>query len=71
MVKGTPSMGRKSGKRRFVQRCRRCGQRSYHVRNKKCASCGYGATSRLRQYNWQTKRRGKTRIRVRHDKQKK
>ena len=60
MSKGTASMGKKSGKSNLVQRCRRCGKRSYHVRNKKCASCGYGATARLRRYNWQTKRHGKT-----------
>ena len=60
MTKGTASMGKKSGKSRFVQRCRRCGKRSYHVRSKKCASCGYGATARLRRYAWQTKRHGKT-----------
>ena len=65
MTKGTPSMGRKSGKRRLVQRCRRCGKRSYHVRNKKCASCGYGATAKLRKYNWQTKRAGRRVRRVR------
>jgi len=58
-------MGRKSGKRRLVQRCRRCGKRSYHVRNKKCASCGYGATAKLRKYNWQTKSAGRRVRRVR------
>ncbi len=57
---GTGSMGKKSGKRNLVQRCRRCGKRSYHVRHKKCASCGYGATAGLRKYRWQTKRHGKT-----------
>lgn len=61
MTKGTASMGKKSGKSNLVQRCRRCGKRAYHVRSKKCASCGFGATARLRRYNWQTKRHGKTR----------
>ena len=56
----TGAMGGKSGKRRLVQRCRRCGKRAYHVRHKKCASCGYGASSKLRRYSWQTKRHGKT-----------
>jgi len=55
MVKGTPSMGKKSGKKNMI-RCRRCGKRTYHIRKKKCASCGYGESSRLRKYNWQKKK---------------
>jgi len=51
MTKGTPSMGEKSGKKNFI-RCRRCGRRTYHVRKKKCSSCGYGKTAKLRSYNW-------------------
>ncbi len=67
MTKGTASMGQKSRGRHLVQRCRRCGKRSYHVRNKKCASCGYGDTTKLRSYNWQTKRKnGKSLVRYRH-----
>lgn len=61
MTKGTASMGEKSGKSHLVIRCRRCGRRSYHVRHKKCAHCGFGVSSRLKRYNWQTKRHGKTR----------
>ena len=57
MTKGTPSMGKKSGKSHLVQRCRRCGKRAYHVRKKKCSSCGYGKTSKLRRYSWQKKKR--------------
>ena len=54
MTKGTPSMGRKSGKKTHII-CRRCGGHSYHVRKKKCASCGYGATSTTRKYTWNKK----------------
>jgi large subunit ribosomal protein L37e len=54
MGKGTPSMGRKSGKKTHIP-CKRCGSRSYHVKKKKCASCGYGATSTLRKFNWNKK----------------
>ncbi|UCD73080.1 MAG: 50S ribosomal protein L37e [Candidatus Bathyarchaeota archaeon] len=53
MTKGTPSKG-KWGKTVHI-RCRRCGRRSYHVRHKRCAACGYGASSRIRSYNWSTK----------------
>jgi len=51
MTKGTPSMGRKSGKKTHI-RCRRCGKRTYHIRKKRCSSCGYGKSSKLRKYNW-------------------
>ncbi len=55
MTKGTPSMGKKAGKSGLVQRCRRCGKRSYHIRHSRCSSCGYGASSRLRKYAWNKK----------------
>jgi len=61
MTKGTPSMGKKSGKSHLVQRCRRCGKRSYRVRKKTCSSCGYGKSSKLRRYSWQKKKRKFTR----------
>jgi len=54
MVKGTPSFGKRMGKTVHI-RCRRCGRRSYHVRKKRCAACGYGASTRIRRYSWQTK----------------
>ncbi len=54
MTKGTSSMGKKSGKKTHI-RCRRCGERTYHVRKKKCSSCGYGDTARMRSYSWQKK----------------
>ncbi len=56
MSKGTASMGAKSGKRSHIV-CRRCGKHAYHVRKKVCASCGYGNSSRLRTYAWQSKTR--------------
>lgn len=51
MSKGTASMGRKSGKKTHIV-CRRCGKRAYHVRKKKCASCGYGNSAKRRTYTW-------------------
>ncbi len=56
MTKGTYSMGKKSGMSRLCIRCRRCGKRAYFVRHKKCASCGYGKSRKLRKYSWQKKR---------------
>tara|TARA_Y100000034_G_scaffold136484_1_gene213202 strand:- start:3155 stop:3340 length:186 start_codon:yes stop_codon:yes gene_type:complete len=55
MVKGTPSMGKKSGKQNF-RRCPRCGRKSMHLRKKKCSSCGFGNSSKLRKYSWQKQR---------------
>lgn len=50
MSKGTASMGR------FTQpnhmRCRRCGRHAYHMQKKRCASCGFGASAKLRGYAW-------------------
>jgi len=51
MTKGTASMGKKSGKKNMIH-CRRCGKRTYHIRKKKCSSCGYGSSARLRRPAW-------------------
>lgn len=54
-MKGTASHGRKSGKKTHI-RCRRCSGHTYHVQKKRCASCGYGETSRLRKFAWNKKK---------------
>jgi len=54
MSKGTPSMGKKSGKKTHIM-CRRCGKRSYHVKDKVCSSCGFGKSAKKRTYTWQKK----------------
>jgi large subunit ribosomal protein L37e len=51
MSKGTPSMGKMSKKKTHI-RCRRCGRHSYHAKRRICASCGFGATAKIRGYNW-------------------
>ena len=53
-MKGTPSMGKKSGKKNMVI-CRRCGRKSFNIRKGVCAHCGFGKSKRLRKYNWQKK----------------
>jgi large subunit ribosomal protein L37e len=50
MTKGTPSSGKKN--RPTHVRCRRCGNHSFHVRKKRCASCGFGDSAKQRSYNW-------------------
>ena len=54
MVKGTPSMGKKSGKKSHIM-CRRCGKQTYHIRKHRCSRCGFGESARLRRYNWQVR----------------
>jgi len=58
MSKGTASIGKHSGKTSHV-RCRRCGKRTYHIRDRICASCGYGKSAKLRSYNWNKKKTSK------------
>ncbi|MEM4700487.1 MAG: 50S ribosomal protein L37e [Candidatus Nezhaarchaeales archaeon] len=55
MVKGTTSFG-KHGRGRTHIRCRRCGRRSFNLTKRYCAACGFGRSSRLRKYSWQTKK---------------
>ncbi|MCZ6613841.1 MAG: 50S ribosomal protein L37e [Thaumarchaeota archaeon] len=53
MVKGTTSAGNKSkGGTHII--CRRCGNHAYHIRKKKCASCGFGGSATIRRYSWKT-----------------
>merc|ERR1711967_228155 len=52
MTKGTSSFGKRHNKSHTI--CRRCGERSYHIQKKTCASCGY-PSARIRSYNWSTK----------------
>ncbi|PIN80871.1 50S ribosomal protein L37e [Candidatus Woesearchaeota archaeon CG10_big_fil_rev_8_21_14_0_10_32_9] len=54
MSKGTPSMGKRSGKKSHIQ-CRRCGEKSYHITKKICSSCGFGKSAKKRSYSWQKK----------------
>ncbi len=58
MVKGTPSMGRRSRGKTHI-RCRRCGRHSYNVRKGYCAACGFGRSKRMRRYEWANKVRWK------------
>jgi len=62
MTKGTASFGKKARKTLHI-RCRRCGRRSYNVKKKRCAACGYGASPRIRSYSWQTKTLQRERLR--------
>ena len=55
MTKGTPSMGKK-GKKKLHLSCRRCGEKSYHMKRGVCSSCGYGKSAKLKKYSWTIKK---------------
>lgn len=48
----TASMGKHSSGKTHI-RCRKCGKITYHIRKKKCSSCGFGGSTKTRSYNWQ------------------
>jgi large subunit ribosomal protein L37e len=54
MSKGTPSKGKRNKQSHIA--CRRCGSISFHLRHKVCSSCGFGRSSRMRAYDWMSKR---------------
>ena len=53
MSKGTPSMGKRN--KSLHIHCRRCGERSYHIRKSVCGSCGYGSSKKITRYKWKNK----------------
>ncbi|MDY6774494.1 50S ribosomal protein L37e [Halorutilales archaeon Cl-col2-1] len=53
MGKGTPTQGKRNKKTHV--KCRRCGEKSYHLKKERCSSCGFGKSSKQRSYNWQDK----------------
>ncbi|MBI4127696.1 MAG: 50S ribosomal protein L37e [Parcubacteria group bacterium] len=55
-MKGTPSMGTKSGKKNMIY-CRRCGQRTMNLHKTACSSCGFGKSAKVRDYKWAKKYR--------------
>lgn len=53
MTKGTPSKGKRV--KTLHKTCRRCGSPSFHVKQKKCARCGFGDTTKMNQASWKRK----------------
>jgi large subunit ribosomal protein L37e len=53
MTTGTSAEGKKN-KTTHVK-CRRCGEASYHTGKERCSSCGFGKSSKRRDYEWQSK----------------
>jgi large subunit ribosomal protein L37e len=66
--KGTQAMGKRHTK--VHVECRRCGNKSYHIQNKRCSGCGF-PDKKLRKYNWAektTQRKGEGNGRMAHKK---
>jgi len=53
MPDGKASFGKKNSKTHAI--CRRCGRHAMHMTTKVCAACGFGKSSRIRRFNWQSK----------------
>jgi large subunit ribosomal protein L37e len=53
MSSGTPSQGKKNITTHV--KCRRCGEKSYHVKKKVCSACGFGKSAKRRDYAWESK----------------
>lgn len=51
---GTTAFGRLH-KKSTHSICRRCGRRSFNLRKKYCAACGFGKSPKIRKYSWQNK----------------
>lgn len=32
--------------------CRRCGEKSYHMKRAVCSSCGYGKSTKIKSYKY-------------------
>merc|ERR1712125_196507 len=52
MGDGTPAMGKRHKHTHSL--CPRCGNRAFHVQNRRCARCGYPA-KKIRSYEWAKK----------------
>ena len=50
--KGTQARGKRHT--RVHTLCRRCGHKSYHIQNRRCAHCGF-PDAKTRSYNWAQK----------------
>lgn len=38
-------------------KCRRCGEKAFHIKKGVCAACGFGDTKKRRDYNWKKDRK--------------
>ncbi|MFP4218065.1 MAG: 50S ribosomal protein L37e [Salinarchaeum sp.] len=53
MTDGTSGQGKRNTTTHV--KCRRCGEKSYHVKKGRCSACGFGESSSRRDYEWKSK----------------
>lgn len=53
MTKGTSTQGKRN--KTTHTKCRRCGEKSYHVKKGVCSACGFGKSAKRRDYEWDGK----------------
>ena len=53
MTKGTTSFGKHQKRTHVI--CRRCGKKTFHIRKERCSACGFGESSKIKRYTWQTR----------------
>jgi large subunit ribosomal protein L37e len=54
MVKGTPSQGKRQKKSHIT--CRRCGNLAFSIHAHYCVACGFGKSSKMREFKWTEKK---------------
>lgn len=55
MPEGKLRKGKKN--KRVHGKCRRCGEKAYHLQKKVCASCGFGKSKKKRSFSWSKDRK--------------
>ncbi len=55
MVEGKLRKGKRNKKTHG--KCRRCGEKAFHLKKKECASCGFGTSKKRRDFNWKKDRK--------------
>lgn len=55
MPEGKLNKGKRN--KRTHGKCRRCGKKSYHLKKGVCSSCGFGESSKRRDYAWSADRK--------------
>ncbi|HIP66623.1 MAG TPA: 50S ribosomal protein L37e [Candidatus Nanopusillus sp.] len=57
MSDGTAAKGKRNKRNHII--CRRCGRRSFNPDKGYCSHCGFGRSSKMRQYSWSYKAKRK------------
>lgn len=55
MAEGKLNKGKKNKK--VHGKCRRCGEKAFHLQKGVCASCGFGESSKRKDFEWSKDRK--------------